>query len=164
MNSRPTNYAKKQPSGKFGRVVLIGFALVFIVVCVLVAMAWLTIRRGDDGRYDAGGSASAPQQGVEIWQPGGASATGSQAYNLPPAADTDASQASEPEGERPAAPRRAARAAEEPAAEEVPIHPVAPPPETEIRPIEVPINPVPQPRPRQSDDDNGGGNPVENLF
>jgi len=45
----------------------------------------------------------------------------------------------------------------------VPIQPIAPQQETEIRPIEVPVKPAPQPQPRQSGGD-GGGNPVDSLF
>jgi len=71
-----------------------------------------------------------------------------------------ASQASEPE-ERPN-PRRAAPTTP---AEEVPIQPIAPQ-ETEIRPVEVPVKPAPQPQPRQpgGDGGEGGGNPVDSLF
>ncbi|OAM27321.1 MULTISPECIES: hypothetical protein [Eikenella] len=151
---------KKPQRSTFSRIVWIAFIVAFIVVFALVAMAWLTIQKSDFG--PSAGDASAPQQGVEIWQPSGASAAAGQTYSLPPAADMNAaSQASEPAQERPAASRRATPAT--PAEEEVPIQPVAPQQETEIRPIEVPVKPVPQPQPRQPGGD-GGGNPVDSLF
>ena len=152
--------SKKPPRSTFRRIVWIAFIVAFIVVLALVAMAWLTMQRSDSVRSP--GDASAPQQGVEIWQPNGASAAAGQTYSLPPAADMNAaSQASEPAQERPAASRRATPAT--PAGEEVPIQPIAPQQETEIRPIEVPVKPAPQPQPRQSGGD-GGGNPVDSLF
>ena len=95
------------------------------------------------------------------WKPNGASAVSGQTYSPPSAADMNAaSQASEPE-ERPN-PRRAAPTTP---AEEVPIQPIAPQ-ETEIRPVEVPVKPAPQPQPRQpgGDGGEGGGNPVDSLF
>ncbi|MBH5328532.1 hypothetical protein H9Q10_02440 [Eikenella sp. S3360] len=155
--------SKKPPRSVFSRVVMVSFAVAFIVVLVLVAMAWLMLSRPDGGRAVAN-DASAPQ-GVEIWQPNGASAAAGQTYSLPPAADMSAaSQASAPPvNERPAAPRRAAAASAPAVVEEVPIQPVAPQPETEIRPIEVPVKPAPQPVPRQPAGD-GGGNPVDSLF
>ena len=151
--------SKKPPRSTFSRIVWIAFIVAFIVVLALVAMAWLTMQRSDSVRSP--GDASAPQQGVEIWQPNGASAAAGQTYSLPPAADMNAaSQASEPE-ERPN-PRRAAPTTP---AEEVPIQPIAPQ-ETEIRPVEVPVKPAPQPQPRQpgGDGGEGGGNPVDSLF
>ncbi|WP_153711637.1 hypothetical protein [Eikenella corrodens] len=152
--------SKKPPRSTFSRIVWIAFIVAFIVVFALVAMAWLTMQRSDSVRGP--GDASAPQQGVEIWQPNGASAAAGQTYSLPPAADMNAaSQASEPAQERPAASRRATPAT--PAGEEVPIQPIAPQQETEIRPIEVPVKPAPLPQPRQSGGD-GGGNPVDSLF
>lgn len=148
--------SKKPQRSTFSRIVWIAF----IVVFALVAMAWLTIQKSDFG--PSAGEASTPQQGVEIWQPNGASAAAGQTYSLPPAADMNAvSQASEPAQERPAASRRVTPAT--PAEEEVPIQPVAPQQETEIRPIEVPVKPAPQPQPRQPGGD-GGGNPVDSLF
>ena len=150
--------SKKPPRSTFSRIVWIAFIVAFIVVFALVAMAWLTMQKSDSVRSP--GDASAPQQGVEIWQPNGASAVSGQTYSPPSAADMNAaSQASEPE-ERPN-PRRAAPTT--PAEEEVPIQPIAPQQETEIRPIEVPVKPAPQPQPRQSGGD-GGGNPVDSLF
>ena len=152
--------SKKLPRSTFSRIVWIAFIVAFIVVLALVAMAWLTMQRSDSVRSP--GDASAPQQGVEIWQPNGASAVSGQTYSPPSAADMNAaSQASEPE-ERPN-PRRAAPTT--PAEEEVPIQPIAPQ-ETEIRPVEVPVKPAPQPQPRQpgGDGGEGGGNPVDSLF
>ena len=152
--------SKKLPRSTFSRIVWIAFIVAFIVVFALVAMAWLTMQRSDSVRSP--GDASAPQQGVEIWQPNGASAVSGQTYSPPSAADMNAaSQASEPE-ERPN-PRRAAPTT--PAEEEVPIQPIAPQ-ETEIRPVEVPVKPAPQPQPRQpgGDGGEGGGNPVDSLF
>ena len=152
--------SKKPPRSTFSRIVWIAFIVAFIVVFALVAMAWLTMQKSDSVRSP--GDASALQQGVEIWQPNGASAAAGQTYSLPPAADMNAaSQASEPAQERPAASRGATPAT--PAGEEVPIQPIAPQQETEIRPIEVPVKPAPQPQPRQSGGD-GGGNPVDSLF
>ena len=152
----PSSY-KKPPRSIFSRAVRILFIVAFIVVIVLLAMVWLMLSRPDSARMGIG-DASAPQQGVEIWQPNGASAVSGQTYSPPSAADMNAaSQASEPE-ERPN-PRRAAPTTP---AEEVPIQPIAPQ-ETEIRPIEVPVKPAPQPQPRQSGGD-GGGNPVDSLF
>ena len=152
--------SKKPQRSTFSRIVWIAFIVAFIVVFALVAMAWLTIQKSDFG--PSAGDASTPQQGVEIWQPNGASAAAGQTYSLPPAADMNAaSQASEPAQERPAASRRATPAT--PAEEEVPIQPVAPQQETEIRPIEVPVKPAPQPQPRQPGGD-GSGNPVDSLF
>ena len=152
--------SKKPPRSTFSHILWIAFIVAFIVVFALVAMAWLTIQKSDFG--PSAGDASTPQQGVEIWQPNGASAAAGQTYSLPPAADMDAaSQASEPAQERPAASRRVTPAT--PAEEEVPIQPVAPQQETEIRPIEVPVKPAPQPQPRQPGGD-GGGNPVDSLF
>ena len=151
--------SKKLPRSTFSRIVWIAFIVAFIVVFALVAMAWLTMQRSDSVRSP--GDASAPQQGVEIWQPNGASAVSGQTYSPPSAADMNAaSQASEPE-ERPN-PRRAAPTTP---AEEVPIQPIAPQ-ETEIRPVEVPVKPAPQPQPRQpgGDGGEGGGNPVDSLF
>ena len=151
--------SKKLPRSTFSRIVWIAFIVAFIVVLALVAMAWLTMQRSDSVRSP--GDASAPQQGVEIWQPNGASAVSGQTYSPPSAADMNAaSQASEPE-ERPN-PRRAAPTTP---AEEVPIQPIAPQ-ETEIRPVEVPVKPAPQPQPRQpgGDGGEGGGNPVDSLF
>ena len=153
--------SKKPPRSTFSRIVWIAFIVAFIVVIVLLAMVWLMLSKPDSARMGIG-DASAPQQGVEIWQPNGASAAAGQTYSLPPAADMNAaSQASEPAQERPAASRRATPAT--PAGEEVPIQPIAPQQETEIRPIEVPVKPAPQPQPRQSGGD-GGGNPVDSLF
>lgn len=155
----PSSSQKPQRS-TFSRIVWIAFIVAFIVVFALVSMAWLTIQKSDFG--PSAGDASTPQQGVEIWQPNGASAAAGQTYSLPPAADMNAaSQASEPAQERPAASRRVTPAT--PAEEEVPIQPVAPQQETEIRPIEVPVKPAPQPQPRQPGGD-GGGNPVDSLF
>ena len=151
--------SKKLPRSTFSRIVWIAFIVAFIVVLALVAMAWLTMQRSDSVRSP--GDASAPQQGVEIWQPNGASAAAGQTYSLPAADMNAASQASEPAQERPAASRRATPAT--PAGEEVPIQPIVPQQETEIRPIEVPVKPAPQPQPRQSGGD-GGGNPVDSLF
>ena len=152
--------SKKPQRRTFSHILWIAFIVAFIVVFALVAMAWLTIQKSDFG--PSAGDASTPQQGVEIWQPNGASAAAGQTYSLPPAADMDAaSQASEPAQERPAASRRVTPAT--PAEEEVPIQPVAPQQETEIRPIEVPVKPAPQPQPRQPGGD-GGGNPVDSLF
>ena len=151
--------SKKQPRSTFSRIVWIAFIVAFIVVFALVAMAWLTMQKSDSVRGLS--DASAPQQGVEIWQPNGASAVSGQTYSPPSAADMNAaSQASEPE-ERPN-PRRAAPTTP---AEEVPIQPIAPQ-ETEIRPVEVPVKPAPQPQPRQpgGDGGEGGGNPVDSLF
>ena len=158
----PSSY-KKPPRSIFSRAVQILFIVAFIVVIVLLAMVWLMLSRPDSARMGIG-DASAPQQGVEIWQPNGASAAAGQTYSLPPAADMNAaSQASEPAQERPAASRRATPAT--PAGEEVPIQPIAPQ-ETEIRPVEVPVKPAPQPQPRQpgGDGGEGGGNPVDSLF
>ena len=156
----PSSY-KKPPRSIFSRAVQILFIVAFIVVIVLLAMVWLMLSRPDSARMGIG-DASAPQQGVEIWQPNGASAVSGQTYSPPSAADMNAaSQASEPAQERPAASRRATPAT--PAGEEVPIQPIAPQQETEIRPIEVPVKPAPQPQPRQSGGD-GGGNPVDSLF
>ena len=156
----PSSY-KKPPRSIFSRAVQILFIVAFIVVIVLLAMVWLMLSRPDSARMGIG-DASAPQQSVEIWQPNGASAAAGQTYSLPPAADMNAaSQASEPAQERPAASRGATPAT--PAGEEVPIQPIAPQQETEIRPIEVPVKPAPQPQPRQSGGD-GGGNPVDSLF
>ena len=152
--------SKKPPRSTFSRIVWVAFIVAFIVVFALVAMAWLTMQRSDSVRSP--GDASAPQQGVEIWQPNGASAAAGQTYSLPPAADMNAaSQATEPE-ERPNQRRSAPTT---PAGEEVPIQPIAPQ-ETEIRPVEVPVKPAPQPQPRQpgGDGGEGGGNPVDSLF
>ncbi len=159
MSGSQTPPSSKKPRSVFSRVVLISFIVAFVAVLVLVLMAWLMLNRSD---VQNNGDASAPQS-VEIWQPNGASAV-SQTYSLPPAADMNAaSQASAPlVNERPAAPRRAA-AASAPAVQEVPIQPVSPQPETEIRPIEVPVKPAPQPQPRQPAGE-GGGNPVDSLF
>ena len=154
--------SKKPQRSTFSRIVWIAFIVAFIVVFALVAMAWLTIQKSDFG--PSAGDASTPQQSVEIWQPNGASAAAGQTYSLPPAADMNAaSQASEPAQERPAASRRATPVP--PAGEEVPIQPIAPQ-ETEIRPVEVPVKPAPQPQPRQpgGDGGEGGGNPVDSLF
>lgn len=161
MSGSQTPPSSKKPRSVFSRVVLISFIVAFVAVLVLVLMAWLMLSRPDSARADSA-DASAPQ-GVEIWQPNGASAV-NQTYSLPPAADMNAaSQASAPlANERPAAPRRAA-AASAPAVQEVPIQPVSPQPETEIRPIEVPVKPAPQPQPRQPAGE-GGGNPVDSLF
>lgn len=156
----PSSY-KKPPRSIFSRAVQILFIVAFIVVIVLLAMVWLMLSRPDSARMGIG-DASAAQQGVEIWQPNGASAVSGQTYSPPSAADMNAaSQASEPE-ERPN-PRRAAPTT--PAEEEVPIQPIAPQ-ETEIRPVEVPVKPAPQPQPRQpgGDGGEGGGNPVDSLF
>lgn len=157
----PSSY-KKPPRSIFSRAVRILFIVAFIVVIVLLAMVWLMLSRPDSARMGIG-DASAPQQSVEIWQPNGASAVSGQTYS-PPSAAADmnaASQASEPE-ERPNQRRSAPTT---PAGEEVPIQPIAPQ-ETEIRPVEVPVKPAPQPQPRQpgGDGGEGGGNPVDSLF
>ena len=124
----PSSY-KKPPRSIFSRAVRILFIVAFIVVIVLLAMVWLMLSKLDSARMGIG-DASAPQQGVEIRQPNGASA-----------------------------------APNPPAEEEVPIQPIAPQ-ETEIRPVEVPVKPAPQPQPRQpgGDGGEGGGNPVDSLF
>ena len=62
--------SKKPPRSTFSRIVWIAFIVAFIVVFALVAMAWLTMQKSDSVRSP--GDASAPQQGVEIWQPNGA--------------------------------------------------------------------------------------------
>ncbi|OAM31164.1 MULTISPECIES: hypothetical protein [Eikenella] len=154
--------SRKPQRSMFSRVVLISFVVAFVVVMALVMMAWLMLSR-PDSRTDSQDASAA--QGVEIWQPNGASAAAGQTYSLPPAADMNAaSQASAPlANARPAAPRRAAAASAPAVVKEVPIQPVAPQPETEIRPIEVPVKPAPQPVPRQPAGE-GGGNPVDSLF
>lgn len=162
MSGNPTPSSnKKPPRGMASRVVMISFAVAFVVVCALVFMAWLVLQRSDSGLGN-NGDASAPQQGVEIWRPEG-SAAASQTYRLPPAADMNAVSQPVESDVAPVAvqPRRAAASAPAEAGE-VPIQPVAPI-ETEIRPIDIPTKPAPQPQPRQP---SGGDNhnPVDNLF
>ena len=84
----PSSY-KKPPRSIFSRAVQILFVVAFIVVIVLLAMVWLMLSRPDNARMGIG-DASAPQQGVEIWQPNGASAVSGQTYSPPSAADMNA--------------------------------------------------------------------------
>ena len=163
----------KKKSGLFGKVMAALLLLIFVVVIVLVVMAWQALSHPGT----SSGSVSEPNNGeVEIWQPNGATTSGSQVFT-PPSTTQPPAAASEAQTLPPAAGGTAPKPAPRtPAEEGTPIQPVAPN-EVPIQPVNPrqgeseikPVNPPPtQQAPRQTPRQPSGGgnpaNPVDNLF